>query len=79
MFPLLSNREIELVYLTLDEALGEGLVEITEKTDGGSVPELQVVNKSTKMVLILGAEELVRAKQNRIVNTTKIISIRKNF
>jgi hypothetical protein len=74
MFPLLSNRAIDLYYLTMDEALGEGLVEITEKTEGGSVPELQVVNKSPKMVLILDGEELAGAKQNRIVNTTILVA-----
>jgi hypothetical protein len=39
-------------------------------SQGGSVPELKVVNKSVRMVLILDGEELVGAKQNRIVNTT---------
>lgn len=72
-FPLLSNLAIPLEYLTLDEALAGGLVEVTEKDKGGSVPELQVVNKSPQMVLILDGEELVGAKQNRIVNTTILI------
>jgi hypothetical protein len=73
LFPLLSNLAIPLEYLTLDEALGGGLVEVTEKDKGGSVPELQVVNKSPQMVLILDGEELVGAKQNRVVNTTILI------
>lgn len=37
------------------------------------MPELKVVNKSPRMVLILDGEELVGAKQNRIVNTTILI------
>ena len=53
LFPLLSNLAITLDYLTLDEALAGGLIEVTEKDKGGSVPELQVVNKSSQMVLIL--------------------------
>jgi hypothetical protein len=73
MFPLLSNLAITLEYLTLDEVLSGGLVEVTEKDLGGSVPELQVVNKSSQMILILDGEELVGAKQNRIVNTTILI------
>jgi hypothetical protein len=73
LFPLLSNLAIPLEYLTLDEALAEGLVKVTEKDLGGSVPELQVVNKSPQMILILDGEELVGAKQNRIVNTTILI------
>jgi hypothetical protein len=73
LFPLLSNLAIPLDYLTLDEALQGSLIEVTEKTEGGSVPELQVVNKSPQMVLILDGEELVGAKQNRVVNTTILI------
>jgi hypothetical protein len=64
-----------LDYLTLDEALAGGLVEVTEKDLGGSVPELQVVNKFSQMILILDGEELVGAKQNWIVNTTILIQV----
>ncbi len=59
LFPILSNMAIPLEYLTLDEALAGGLVEVTEKDLGGSVPELQLVNKASQMVLILDGEELV--------------------
>jgi ARG and Rhodanese-Phosphatase-superfamily-associated Protein domain len=58
----------------LDEALGSGVIEVTEVNDHGAVPNLNVYNKSPKMVLILDGEELVGAKQNRIVNTTILIS-----
>jgi len=47
---------------------------VGEVSRGGSVPELKVVNKSNRMVLILDGEELVGAKQNRIVNTTILIA-----
>ncbi len=73
MFPLLSTYSVDLDYLLLDEALREGLVEVAEVSKEGSVPELQVINKSPQMVLILDGEELVGAKQNRIVNTTILI------
>ena len=73
LYPLLSNLAINLDYLTLDEALSAGLVEITEKDSGEAVPEIQLVNKSPQMVLILDGEELVGAKQNRIVNTTILV------
>jgi hypothetical protein len=46
---------------------------VTEKDLGGSVPELQVTNKSSQMILVLDGEELVGAKQNRIVNTTILV------
>jgi hypothetical protein len=62
-----------LDYITLDEALTEELIEVVEVSEEGTVPELKVVNKSPCMILILDGEELVGAKQNRIVNTTILI------
>ena len=73
VYPLLSAAASTLDYLTLDEALPAGLVEITEIDPGGSVPELKLLNKSARRVLILDGEELVGAKQNRIVNTTILV------
>ena len=73
LYPLLSTYSVGLEYLLLDEALRENLIEIVEKDDGGSVPELRVMNKSPRMILILDGEELVGAKQNRIVNTTILV------
>ena len=72
-FPILSGYPTALDYITLDEALAGGFIEVTEVSQGGAVPELKVVNKSPRMVLILDGEELVGAKQNRIVNTTILI------
>ena len=73
VFPLLSGYTTLLDYMTLDEALAGGVIEVTEVSQGGTVPELKLVNKSPTMVLILDGEELVGAKQNRIVNTTILI------
>ncbi|MBW1999658.1 MAG: hypothetical protein JRJ29_17060 [Deltaproteobacteria bacterium] len=73
LFPLLSSYSLDLDYLLLDEALSEGVIEVLEVGDEGTVPELKVINNSPKMVLILDGEELVGAKQNRIVNTTILI------
>jgi hypothetical protein len=73
VYPLLSGYAADLDYMTLDEALALELIEIREKDEAGSVPELRVVNTSPTMVLILDGEELVGAKQNRIVNTTILL------
>jgi hypothetical protein len=73
IFPLLSSYTNGLDYITLDEALTERLIEVVEVSEEGTVPELKVVNKSPCMILILDGEELVGAKQNRIVNTTILI------
>jgi ARG/rhodanese/phosphatase superfamily protein len=73
IYPLLSTYSLDLDYLLLDEALTEGVIDIVEVDKDGSVPDLKVINKSPRMVLILDGEELVGAKQNRIVNTTILI------
>jgi len=72
-YPVLLKRLSLLDYITLDEALSQGLIEIAEIDRDGSVPELKLTNKSERMILILDGEELVGAKQNRIVNTTMLI------
>lgn len=73
VYPLHSDYAVPFDYLTLDEALSENLIDVVELDGDGSVPELKVVNRSEQMVLILDGEELVGAKQNRIVNTTILI------
>jgi ARG and Rhodanese-Phosphatase-superfamily-associated Protein domain len=75
VYPLLSDYSLGLEYILLDEALGSGVIEVTEVNDHSAVPNLMVHNKSLKMVLILDGEELVGAKQNRIVNTTILIAV----
>ena len=60
-------------YETLGEALASGCVEITEVSDQGSVPELRVINRGTLPVLIVDGEELVGAKQNRVVNLSILV------
>jgi len=73
LFPLLSTYLLDVNYLLLDEALVQGLIQVIEVGEEGSVPELKVINNSPRMILILDGEELVGAKQNRIVNTTILI------
>jgi len=74
MYPLLLPEESAPGYLTLDEALATGLASVTEVSESGSVPELLVKNGAKKPVLILDGEELVGAKQNRIVNLTILVA-----
>ena len=61
-------------YTVLDDAISGGFVEITEVSDQGSVPELRVVNRGQKPTLIVDGEELVGAKQNRVVNLTILVA-----
>ena len=74
VFPLLCEKETACDYLLLDEALEAQLIVITEVDESGTVPELKVENRSDKNLLILDGEELVGAKQNRIVNVTILIA-----
>lgn len=61
-------------YIVLDTALSSGVVEITEVSEQGSVPELKFVNHGPEPVLIIDGEELVGAKQNRVVNLTILVA-----
>jgi hypothetical protein len=74
MFPLLAGGDQAPGYLTLDEALAHGWTKVTEVSEGGSVPTLRVTNAGAKPVLIMDGEELVGAKQNRIVNLTILVA-----
>ncbi len=60
-------------YLMLDEALGSGWARVTEISESGSVPELRFVNNGAQPVFILDGEELVGAKQNRVVNLSLLV------
>jgi hypothetical protein len=60
-------------YITLKTALASGLT-ISEVSEGGSVPELKVINLTGKNVLIIDGEELAGAKQNRVLNTSILIA-----
>ncbi len=71
--PIFTGTDFSLPLLTLEEALEQKALEITEKSEGGSVPELLVKNLGNIDVIVLEGEELRGAKQNRIVNTTIII------
>ena len=79
MFPLLLPEEAAPAYLTLDEALAGGLASVTEVSESGSVPELLVKNRATEPLLILDGEELVGAKQNRIVNLSILVPARETL
>src|SRR4030042_3473045 len=74
MIPLLSSNGGEPDYLTLEDGLIQGNVIITEISTGGSVPELKLINKATNKLLVMDGEELIGAKQNRIVNASFLIA-----
>lgn len=71
--PLIHRSEGLVDYRTLPDVLGGEKVRISEVNDGGSVPELAFVNDSEDYVLLLDGEELIGAKQNRVLNTTLMV------
>ena len=73
VFPLFSSVKNPADYITLDEALERKLSVITEISEGGSVPELKFVNSGSVGVFLLDGEELVGAKQNRIINISIVV------
>jgi hypothetical protein len=68
--PLLCSQERDADYVTLDEALAGGWAQITEVNDAGQVSALMLVVNGSMPVLLLDGEELIGAKQNRVVNLT---------
>jgi len=70
VYPLTGGSRGEPAYTTLDDALRAGTARVTEVDAGGRVPELAFENDGDRPVLVVDGEELVGAKQNRIVNLT---------
>jgi hypothetical protein len=74
VFPLSLSKTEGPAYLTSAVAIENHGLEVTEVSEGGSVPNLMVVNPSAFCVLLLDGEELHGAKQNRIINTTVLLA-----
>jgi hypothetical protein len=70
--PLFPRIQPRADYLTFDEAAPLGF-RIEEVDEAGSVPQLLVENPLDASVLLYDGEELVGAKQNRILNVTVLV------
>jgi hypothetical protein len=71
--PLLDLTASATGWLTLDQAIVRGLAEVTELSEQGSVPQLKFLNRGPDPVFLLDGEELVGAKQNRILNLSILV------
>ena len=60
-------------YISLDEAISSGVLKIKEVSTGGNVPELVAENNGQKLILLLDGEEVIGAKQNRVLNATILL------
>jgi hypothetical protein len=73
LFPLSRSIDSPLRYRVLADALADGSVEVREKP-AATVPELWLINHSDTIVLVMGGEEVVGGKQNRMVNASFLIA-----
>jgi len=73
VFPLFCVEPRPVDYILSDDAIEAGTVTVGEVSQAGSVPELVVENKGDHRVLFLEGEQLVGAKQNRILNTSVLV------
>jgi hypothetical protein len=73
IIPLLAAAPGIADYLTLAEAQAAGLAVVTEVSESGSVPTLLLENNADQAVFLLDGEELVGAKQNRILNLSLLV------
>jgi hypothetical protein len=70
--PLLCPGAPDPGWLTLAEA-GEA-VTIEEVSEAGDVPTLRLTSAADQPVLLLDGEELIGARQNRVLNTTVLVA-----
>lgn len=74
LFPLLAPTAANPGYVVLDEALKCKRAHVAEVSESGRVPELLFVNDGDERVLLVDGEELIGARQNRILNVTLLVS-----
>ena len=73
IYPLSLKNGHSRGYRTLDEALEAQTIQVLEVSEGGNVPTLKVRNTGDLPVLMIVGEELIGAKQNRVLNTSLLV------
>lgn len=73
LYPLIAERDSPPGYVLLDDALEKNLARVTEVSGAGSVPELAFENSSAEKILLVDGDELVGAKQNRVINLSILV------
>ena len=74
VFPLFAEPNGEIDYRLSDEALADESLVVEEVSESGSVLDLMVENKGDTRVLFIEGEELIGAKQNRILNVSLLVA-----
>jgi hypothetical protein len=78
-FPLFVPEAKESPYVLLQKAIQEGQATVEEVSESGHVPELKLINRCLRPILIPEGEILVGAKQNRVVNLTVLVAATSEF
>ena len=79
LFPLFDDGERPSDYMLLDDALDRKLARVSEVSSDGRVPELAFENDSAEKILLVDGDELVGAKQNRVLNLSILVGSRKKL
>jgi hypothetical protein len=72
LYPLWRKEAAPFSCIMLDEAVASGKFRVKE-VDGGTVSQLLVANDTAERVFLMDGEELVGAKQNRILNLSLLV------
>jgi hypothetical protein len=73
VLPLKAVQPLDPPWLLLNGTLTASSVEVREISDRGTVPTIHVTNGGDRDLLLLDGEELIGAKQNRVLNTTVLV------
>jgi ARG/rhodanese/phosphatase superfamily protein len=75
VYPLKTNERLAAIhYFVLDDAIKTGAFRITEVSESGMVPQLRAINETATPVFLLDGEQLVGAKQNRVLNLSLMLA-----
>lgn len=73
VYPVRTRRMASHRYLTLDEGVRRGLVEVSETLRGGTVNRLRVDNRSGRVLVLIAGEILAGGKQDRTVDADLLL------
>ncbi len=72
LYPIWRKEAAPFSCITLDQAMARGSFHVKE-VDGGTVSLLLVINDTAERVFLMDGEELVGARQNRILNLSLLV------
>jgi hypothetical protein len=73
VFPALGDNGSTSGYMLLADAVEAGIAKVSEKSEHGDVPVIQIENRGKLPLLGIQGEEYVGAKQNRTLNISVLV------